>query len=285
MNRKRSEECLSVNHAYSTPSSTDFRKSKRFKFLSMPQNPARSALSSNSTVSRISRYPETKPSLARTLLAPCSRKFPLTSSNREYKCRTSGIFEEPGNKMGNIWVKYKKAKDSALLSCRHVEKGKEVIEVDTDSQKDAVSEDSSIEEDVEIIEDRRERHSVVTDQGRQGSAGLVIEIQDLETKVVDGGLQQQSTSSVISELTNSNLKVDNASKSLETLSISPGRDISSILAYKKLLQDADRRTDKIRRLNFEIQLREKSRLPLEYLRPEKEPEEVSAFYQAKLHII
>ncbi|XP_028751657.1 ubiquitin-like-specific protease ESD4 isoform X2 [Neltuma alba] len=266
-NRKRSEECLSLNNAYSSPDTSDSRKPKRLKSLSMPQNPTHSAISSKSVVSRISLYPEAKTPSTRAVLGPCLRKFPLSSLNKALKYRTSGV-RETDSKMGNILKTYAKAKDSALRSFRHV-KGKEVVEVDTDSREGDVSEDSSIEE-VEIIEDGLVGRSVVTDQRRQGSAGPVIEIQDSEIKVGDGGIQQQSTSSVVSELTNSNLKVDEL---LRSLYLSPEHGVNDVIAYKKLLQATNSRTDKLKLLEFEIQLNEKRRSPIESFRPEKVPKQ------------
>lgn len=264
-NGKRSEECLNVNHTHSSPNSSDFRKSKRLRFSFIPQNTSQLALPSNSTVSRISRYPEAKAPLSRRPLGPCSR--------REWKCRASGMSEETHNDMGNLYDKITKTKEIALHSLRYVGKGKDkdVIDVDTDSQKDAVSEDSSIEEVVNIEDGR--------------TAGPVIEIQDSENKDVDGGLQQQSTSSVVSELNNSSLKVDIAGKSLEALSINPERDGSGLLAYKKLLQEVVKRDDKISSLTYEIRLNEKRLLPFETWRPEKKPEQVNKFYLANLYVV
>ncbi|KAK4265766.1 hypothetical protein QN277_026779 [Acacia crassicarpa] len=271
-NRKRSEECLSLNNAYSSPDTSDFRKSKRFKFSFMPQNTTHSTVSLKSVVSRLHLYPEYKAPSTRALLGPCRRKIPLSSLNKVLECRTSG-FQEIDSKMGNLCGKYAKTKESALRSIRCVDKGKDIMEVDSDSRKGDVSEDSSIEE-VENIEDGREGRSVVTDQRRKGSAGPVIEIQDSEIKVGYGGLQQQSTSSVFSELTNSNLKMDDARKSLGSLYLSPEHGVQDVIAYKQLLQETERRSRKLKWLDYEIQLNEKRRSPIESLRPEKGQEQV-----------
>ncbi|KAI4317587.1 hypothetical protein L6164_025448 [Bauhinia variegata] len=270
-NRKRTEECLSVNNSCSSPNSSDFRISKKARFSFLPQNPTRPVLSSNSAVARISRYPEAKSPLVREVHAPCRpSKFGFLNSNQDSRSRSSGIFEEEGgNDMGIISSKYRKAKSAAFDSFRYLEKGKEVIEVDIDSQKHAVSEDSSIEE-VEIIEDGREGRSVVTDHGWQVSTGVVAEVQDLDDKLTDGDLQLQSTSSVVSELTNSNLKVDSTGKMLDSLPPSLERGFSSLHAYKKLIESVDKRSDKLRRLSFEIELNEKRRSIFELLRPKKE---------------
>ncbi|KAJ7955108.1 ubiquitin-like-specific protease ESD4 [Quillaja saponaria] len=177
--------------------------------------------------------------------------------------------------MGNILsLKYEKAKKSALAAVRYANKGKEVIEVDTDSQKNEVSEDSSIEE-VEIIEDGREGRSVVTDQWWQETDATVVGMQDLDPKVQDGGIQLQSTSSVVSELTNGGyLKEDIAEKMLDSLSIGMEDDVFSISAYRKLLESVEKRTRTLKRLDFEINLNEERRTTLALLRPKKEPEPI-----------
>lgn len=98
---------------------------------------------------------------------------------------------------------------------------------------------------------------------------------DLDAKAVhgdgDGGLQQQLTSSVVSELTNGNLNAVDTAKMLDTLSLSTEHDLSSVHAYKKLLEGVGKRTDTISRLGLEIQFNEKRKSTL---RPKKKPVEV-----------
>ncbi|CAJ1941004.1 unnamed protein product [Sphenostylis stenocarpa] len=287
-NGKRRHHLLSANHLSPSPNS------KRLRVSTTSQNHVQSLLSSNSIVSRISKYPEVKPPLRREVHAPCRPpKFAFPTFNRmESSFNASSSYynrkEEVVNNTGNMLnEKYQRARSSALdsllfrektlYSIRFGEKGKEVIEVDDDSPKGMVSEDSGVEE-VRFGEDGREARSVVTENQWQRvtenkwqeSALVVTEVKDLDTKDVRGGPQQQSTSSVISELTNGDLNVVNAVKMLDTLSLTPEHDLSSVHAYKKLLEAVEKRSDTIKRLSAEIKLSEKRRFTFELLRPKKE---------------
>ncbi|XP_027329293.1 ubiquitin-like-specific protease ESD4 [Abrus precatorius] len=270
-NGKRRQQWLTANHNFPSPNSC---RSKRLRVSTMSHSHTQPVISSSSMVSRISRYPEAKPPLHREVHAPCRpHKFELSTSSRiESSLMASGYSqkEENCNDMGNMLCKnYQRAKNSALASIRFWEKGKEVVEMDTDSHRRTVSEDSSVEE-VRFVEDGREVRSPMTDHKWQESDLVVTEIKDLDVKVVNGGPQQQSTSSVVSELTNGNLNAVNAAKMLDTLSLSPERDLSSVHAYKKLLEAVGKRTDTINRLKVEIQLNEKRRSTFDLLRPKKE---------------
>ncbi|RDX86660.1 Ubiquitin-like-specific protease ESD4, partial [Mucuna pruriens] len=215
INRKRPEECMSVNHS----NSDSPRKRPKLSTRPVP--------SSTSAVARLSLYPEAKQPLTREVHAPCRpRKFELA--------RVSAT----GDAMGNVLVaKYETAKRSALSKCRFVvEKGKEVIEVDSESEEPRLGsyEDSSVEE--------------VRGDGEKVR------------------VQQQPTSSFDSELTNGELKVVSEGKvwGPET------HDFSSVHAYRKLLEGVGRRSGTIQRLDFEIDLNEKRREIYSLLRPKKE---------------
>lgn len=282
-NRKRCDEGLSFNHTYPYQNSSDFHVLKKPRFSSIHQTPDRPA-SSNSTVARLSRYPQTTPRLGREVHAPCrilNYGFSSTCLTRKSGPRTSGIYtkEDPLDEMGGtLSYKYNKAKNSALRTIRYLinekEKEKEVIEIDTDYQKDGgVSEDSSIEV-VEVLEDGRGGWSEVSEH-REVDNGVVANVQDEHAKVLDGLLP--STSSAISDLTNGNLRVDDAQKMLNSLQLNPERDMS-VSAFKKLLEVAERRNPKLRNLSFEIELNEERRSMLQSLRPAKTPVEVKLFY-------
>ena len=176
--------------------------------------------------------------------------------------------------MGNFLVRnYRIAKQAALDFLEKGKKKEEVVELDSDDGRgyEEVSEDSSIEE-VKNVEGR----SLVTDQRWQGNDGVVVEVQEdvefVDAKVVDGG---KSTLTVDSELTNSGLKVTNdLEKGLDSLALIRERDLADVNVYKKLLEDVGRRDDRIKWLNFQIDLHEKHRAGYDLLRPKKEPVEV-----------
>ncbi|KAJ1407653.1 Ulp1 protease family, C-terminal catalytic domain [Sesbania bispinosa] len=241
-NRKRPEGCMNlVNHTTNSSPSDSHRK--RLKFSPMPTRPAST---SNGVVSRISRYPDAKPPLVREVHAPCSRPRRFHLSRAQSKTSASASDDDMGNLLERT---YQKAKSSALATCRFLlPKGKEVIDVDVESIE--VSEDSGVEE--------------------------VVEVHDLEAKVVEGGVQRRSTSSPDSALTNNgnNLKVVSAGKTWG--SEVHEHDLSDVHVYKKLLEAAHRRSDTLQRLHFEIELNEKRRDTFNLLRPKKElVEEVS----------
>ncbi|KAG7996032.1 hypothetical protein I3843_01G139200 [Carya illinoinensis] len=273
-NRKRDGECLGFNHTYASQNSLDFHISKRPRFSSIDKNPDRPIVSSNSTVARLSRYPEATPRLGREVHAPCrilKYGFSWTCLSRNSGRRSSGVYKkEPVDEMGNILsVKYDKAKNSALRTLRYLTKEKEVIEVSTDNEKGGVSEDSSIEE-VEVVEGGLEGRSVASEHGEVFN-GAVANVQELDAKVLDHELLP-SSSSAASHLTNGNSRVNDAEKMLDSLKLNSGRDMS-VSAFKKLLEFTERRTPKLRNLNFEIELHEERRSMFQQLRPAKKPVE------------
>ncbi|KAK2358282.1 Ulp1 peptidase [Trifolium repens] len=235
---KRPHRWLYVNHNHQSPNSSRFKRQK----VSTMSNNTQSSLSTtttNAALSRISRYPETKPPLRREVHAPCSRprKFDLSinSKSESSNLMISGI--------SNVLIeKYRRTKYSALATITVRAKGKE-----KDNYKELVSEDSNVEH-------VRELRSAVKDRK--------LKENDL--------VQKQSTSSVVSELSGGKLDEFDAAKMLDTLSLSPENDIAGVRAYKKLLEAVDKRSDTIGRLKFEIQLNEKRRSAFDLLRPKKE---------------
>lgn len=192
-------------------------------------------------VSRISRYPETKPPLRREVHAPCSRPRKFDLSNN-FKLESSNSVVSGIGISNALFENHQCTKYSALATTPL--QGKE-----KDDHKEVVSEDSK-DEDVEEV------------------CAVPVEVE-----AVNGGIQKQSSS--VSELSNDKLNVvDDAAKILDTLSLDPENDVSSVRAYKKLLEAVDKRTDTIGRLRFEIQLNEKRRTGFDLLRPKKELVEV-----------
>ncbi|XP_061370552.1 ubiquitin-like-specific protease ESD4 [Gastrolobium bilobum] len=249
-NRKRTEECMNVNYTHTNCSSSSDSHRKRPRFSSTLTRPVSS---SSSTVSRIFRYPEAKTPLVREVHAPCRpRKFDLSRVESRFRARASAsASDDMGNALNSLFAKYQRAKLSALEKCRYSlqqQKGKEVIDVDAESDGVyEVSEDSRFEEG---------RVVVVETRGDSSYA-----------KVVHGGIQQQSTSYLDSELTNGNLKVVN---DVGKMWDSEMHDLSSVHVYKKLIEAVGRRDDTIQRLNFEIKLNEKRLDTFNLLRPKKE---------------
>lgn len=144
-----------------------------------------------------------------------------------------------------LMEKYEHAKHAALATISFREKGK----VKDNIKEVVVLKDSNVEDVEEFL-------SVVKDHKLKEN-GLVC--LDDKVEVVNGGIQQQSTSSMV-----------DAAKMLDNLSLSTKNDLSGVCAYKKLLEAVDKRGDTLGRLKFEIQLNEKRKSAFDLLRPKKE---------------
>ncbi|CAK8563697.1 unnamed protein product [Lathyrus sativus] len=236
---KRPYRWLSVNHNRSSPSSSEFKRQKVSTMSHNKPSPLPTTATNASVVSRISRYPETKPPLRREVHAPCSRPRKFDLSNN-FKLESSNSVVSGIGISNALFENYQRTKSPALATIPL--QGKE-----KDNHKEVVSEDSN-------HEDVQEVHA---------------EPVDTEVEAVNGGIQKQSTS--VSELSNDKLNVvDDAANILDSLSLDPENDVSSVSAYKKLLEAVDKRTDTLGRLRFEIQLNEKRRSGFDLLRPKKE---------------
>ena len=247
-NRKRDDEYSSIKRSYSSLKSPDFHVSKKLKFSTMSSD--RPVASSNSTVARLSRYPEETPQLRREVHGPCrGLKFGLTRSFfRFWESKNSEPSEQ--DDVGNILsYNYQIAKRNAIGALRSFPKDAFELDSDTQTERDA-SGDSKDDEEVEVIED--------------------VTVQELVAKKMDA--HQPSSSSVVIDLTDEDSKVENAEKMLGVLSLD--REISSVSAYKKLLQGVEKRTSRLKTLDFEIELNEKRRSILQSQTPKKMPVDV-----------
>ncbi|KAJ0233051.1 Ubiquitin-like-specific protease ESD4 [Hirschfeldia incana] len=218
INRKRTEDSLNFNHQQSPSQSS--KKKRRFSFGIVSPD---SNKPSSSTVSRISRYPDSKAPLRREIHAP-------SRANLRYGFpRPKPIDHSSLNE----------AKRRAFDALRFFSKDREVIDLG-DEEKEAVCEDSSIE---------------------------VVDCDD-EEEEEEKDVEPPSSSSML------------YSMSL----VSQGKtttddDASSLEAYKKLLESAERRNPKLEALEFEIlfnetklsQLRQSRPKPVE--KPLKVPDE------------
>ena len=262
-NHKRDHRCINDNLFSNSP---DFHISKKPRFSTLYQTPEYNNQTlgpSNSIASRISRYPESATKFRREVHAPCRpQKFGLS------KIRSSDFSEKKrtfGSGGGDLMWKFlsKKlgcAKQSAFGAIRYLVKEKEVVDVDNESEKieqEIVSEDSSIEEVEFIEEDGIEGGSTVLDQ-RLGSGDVKI-LEERSVVTIDG-----------------DLGVEDAGKMLGSLALDNEVEVLGVEAYKKLLENTERRNRKLTSLEFEIEYNEKRWDSLKALRPvKKEPVEVS----------
>ncbi|GMI80108.1 EARLY IN SHORT DAYS 4 [Hibiscus trionum] len=217
----------------------DFQFFKKPKF-SLSQSPEKAILPHNSTVSRISRYPEPKIPFPRAVHAPVRHiKFGLPGSKHKQDSAKSDMGNFLSSRFSNV-------KRPAWDALSHFKKEKEVIFVEDDEKKEKgmVTDDLRVEE-VEIIE--KAKNSVEEEKHFQ-----------------------PSSSSAVTELNNGSLRVES---SLDMSSLRKISDVQDLEVYKKLLESAERRNSKLKELDFQIELNEKRKAGLEALRPEKEPEE------------
>lgn len=280
-NRKRGDEYLNLN--FQSPYQ-NFHISKRPRFNYMQQNQNQTLVSSNSTVSRISRYPEAKPPLKREVHAPCrTLKFGFADkSNKDSGSKSGSEYREKpkfGYGMGNVLSYHlDKAKRSAIDAFRYFRKDKEVIDVDNEQdEEEIISDDSSIEE-VEVIEDGREGRSIVLDQRSRETdknENLGVDVRKIDGKASEernyNNNLQPSSSSVVTDTTCGDvLRVEKAEKMIDLLSLDGEMGVE---AYKKLLECVHKRGCKLKAIGFEIELNEKRWASFKQLRPVKKPEE------------
>ncbi|KAL9410313.1 hypothetical protein AB3S75_044139 [Citrus x aurantiifolia] len=272
-NRKRGDEYLNYQIPYQ-----NLHISKRPRFNYTQQNQNQTLISSNSTVSRMSRYPEAKPPLKREVHAPCrTLKYGFADkSNQAFGSKKANGYGENQNlgiRMGNV-LRYhlEKAKKSAFGAFRYFSKDKEVIDADNEQEKvEVISDDSSVEE-IEAIEDGREGRSLVFNPRPRGSdenEKPVVDIGEIDGKSAEERNYhtnlQPSSSSVITDTNNGDVL-----KMIDSLSLNGEMTVD---VYKKLLQSVQKRGSKLKEIEFEIELNEKRWASLKQLWPLKKPEE------------
>ncbi|ESQ55885.1 hypothetical protein EUTSA_v100250610mg, partial [Eutrema salsugineum] len=250
INRKRSEESLNLSHQSNGPNlrhSPYFQASKkrRFSFGIMSDDSGKPSSSSNPTISRISRYPDAKAPLRREIHAPSRANLRYGSA----KAKPNDYCDKDEITPGNFFLRrYDNAKRTALGTLRFFKKDKELIDLVDEPEKEAVSDDSSVEL-VEVVDSDEEK---------------LVEEEEEKMNL------KPSTSSSDVRNGNNALRVDDTSTMMDSLSL--GRemttdDASSLEAYKKLLQSAERRNPKLEALSFEILLNENRLSHLRQSRP------------------
>ncbi|TYH29678.1 hypothetical protein ES288_A01G031600v1 [Gossypium darwinii] len=124
-NRKRSgsERCNPhFNHKNKTPHSNPlvFQRSKKVRFSSMDQSPEKASSSLNDTVSRLSRYPDSRLHVPKEVQAPVKHlKFGLSIPNPNHDFLSKKLSD---------------AKKKAFGSFKYINKDKEVVTVEKDDE-------------------------------------------------------------------------------------------------------------------------------------------------------
>ncbi|CAN8275009.1 unnamed protein product [Cochlearia groenlandica] len=240
INRKRSEE--SLNFPFRHSPYLQASKKRRFSTIeTMSEDdsrkpPSSSSSSSNPTISRISRYPVAKAPIRREIHAPCRGTLRYGSS----KAKAIGYLEkEEEIARGDLFFRgYDIAKRTALKGLRFVEKGEDFI--------DLVDENDKEEEDtcIEVVDCDVEK-------------SIEKEKEEEKKKIQPSSLRVDDDTSTM---------MDSLSLGREVMAATES-DASSLEAYKKLLQSAERRDSKLEALSFEIVLHEKRLSQLRQSRP------------------
>lgn len=237
INRKRSDESFNfINQQSTNPlrNSPYFQASKKRRFSFAMSEDSGKPASSNPTISRISRYPDAKAPLRREIHAPSRGIL------RYGKAKSNDYCE----KDANFFVrKYDDAKRSALEALRFVNKGKDFVDLGDEVEKEeVVSDDSSVQ---------------------------AIEVIDCDDDEEKKNLQPSFSSGVTDVKKGENFRVEDTSMMLDSLSLDRDvdNDASSLEAYRKLMQSAEKRNSKLEALGFEIVLNEKKLSLLRQSRP------------------
>ncbi|KAK2998682.1 hypothetical protein RJ639_022866, partial [Escallonia herrerae] len=301
-NRKRGDDSYTSNlknpSLYSRDITTHIAKKPRIS-QSLQPSTGRLISSLNSAVSKYSRYPVLKSQLRREVLGPVrTSRFGLPGSSRVSfggdKRESFGFEVESGlslsgNKreaMGNaLWTNYDEKRQDAIGSFMFLGKKKEreeVVEV-IDVKDDVLEDDLGLEiledgpdrrlgqtnKEFEIVEDQHEWRSHQVGE----TNGNVVDLMELDGKVAEGNNFQPSTSSVVSGLSNVNLKVESAEKMLDSLSLYGNVDNLEEPLHRRLLDSARRHNDKLNCLQSQIKLKEALLASIRLLRPAKKPHE------------
>ncbi|XP_015064757.1 ubiquitin-like-specific protease ESD4 [Solanum pennellii] len=264
--RKRGDDFFNSNYKTPLSVSSNVDHISKKPRLSPSMNQIQDhPFSRKSIAARIFKYPSNITPIKREIHAPCRRL--RRGSNLK------------SDKMGNFLTQqYDRAKRSAFETLRYVKKDKEVINIDDDEIcEEGVSEDSSVKELGTGVDAKMGLASGSGLQWKESNG--VVEIMDNPDAVKDMDRNfQVLSSSVVTVSDGGMLKVENAEKMLDTLSLSSKFDSastsSSVPPYKKLLDSAEKRNDHLKRLQFHIEYTEKRRETQHLLRPQKKEEYV-----------
>ncbi|KAL3505729.1 hypothetical protein ACH5RR_031111 [Cinchona calisaya] len=262
-NRKRSNDDFIGVNLRSPVSNSPLSKKPKLSSNSPNQITGR-LIPTGGTFSKYFWYPKFLSFFRREPHAPVRRNrggFSVNSSNSGSKVS----YKDPLVKeMGNILNRrYESAKRNAIGTLRFTEKDKEE-EVTEVVKKEEASEDSGTEE-VEVLEDGR-------DDNWKGSNGVVEESRKFDGMVVERE-SRPSSSSVVKDRSNGYLKVENSEMLMESLSLSGELDVPRASVHKKLLYVAERRNEKLKSLQLEIEFNEKQLQLQKLSRPQKKEEE------------
>ncbi|KAI3867052.1 hypothetical protein MKW92_039389 [Papaver armeniacum] len=245
--RKRGNDYLNlnstVNSFQSSSSVIDFQVLKKPRFSSMQITSSETSLvvveTKTNIASRVRRYPEPSKRFVRAVHAPVRK--PRVSSSLSWSLGRD-------TEMGNFLSQLEEAKRKVWGSGKK-EKEREV---------DIVKDDLSVDE-VEVIEDGVvevvDGRSVISEQKQQpietsGDKYLFEKYEEFANNPV-------GSSSMVSDVSNQEPKVDETGKMLETLYVDQDLEYVGVPVHKTLYKSAEKRNAKLESLGFQIDLANK----------------------------
>lgn len=264
-NRKRGNDYLNLNSAVNSfqspisPSSViDFQVLKKPRFSSMQITSSETSLvvveTKTNIASRVRRYPEPSKRFGRAVHAPVRKPRVLSSLSWSLGRDTE---------MGNFLSHLEEAKRNVWGSGKKEKEEREV---------DIVKDDLNVDE-VEVIEDGVvqvvDGRSVISEPKQQpfetsGDKYLFEKYEEFANNPV-------GSSSMVSDVSNQEPKVDETGKLLEALYVDRDLEYAGVPVHKTLYKSAEKRNAKLESLGFQIDLANKrlSGFP----RPSKKTEE------------
>lgn len=280
-NRKRGDDYFKTSVSMSPTIENSCGRSLKRQKISVTteqRTPDRGQFVSSSSVgSRIAQYPDLKTGFRREVHAPVrSSRFWNYSSPRNSEVAASSK-EGSSNGMGafsKAYRVYDKLKGVAMRTLRFYDvkedvpvvkqKAKEVIEIDNEEEKpNDLSDDSSLEE----LENKD-----FTESRWKAGQGIVENSQEPNLETLEKEVRSLD-SSLVSDGSNANTKVDDMEKMALVQSYQVP-DVSGLPPYRRMLEEANKRTNKLSGLQYMIELIEKRIQGFTLLRPHKKKEEI-----------
>ncbi|PWA83545.1 Peptidase C48, SUMO/Sentrin/Ubl1 [Artemisia annua] len=258
---------LSINKNKRNPQSQPSHGSNHI--AKKPKSPSSSSKPSrNNTVSRLHLYPDHKAPIRRQIQAPCTIISGFNSTQKRFSrnMRKKSSLEEK-----SLLNNYIRAKELAVGTCRHVkfenveqcDDDTEVIEVDNGNVGDSGNVVEVIDVDEEV-EERRAKHKKLN----QLSDVMDVGVGSPFHKKLDGSVERRGPSYGSGEVEEIRAKY----KKLNQLSDVKDVNVGSPL-HKKLDGSVERLGPSLRKLRFEIKLKELRRVSCQKPCPVKKEEE------------
>lgn len=223
---------------------------------------------SNSVVSRISQYPDTKSGFRREVHAPVRHSRFAKNTGSAASSKESSADEMGRFGFFSLVMRYANAKDEAMRSLRYrpdrKQKEKEVIQVDSEDENGDDFSDHSSTEEMKILDTNG---SKLTGQKRN-----MDNLQEHSVKTVEKEVRSFD-SSVVTDVSNAIAKVDDGEKN-GLMQLDHVADDSGVPLFRRLLDSTKKSDIKISRLNIDIETCAKHLGWFSLFRPRKKEQKI-----------